>query len=201
MWTNAIHQSLRFSNRFVVLSNLIVGGSVEIQGYHSKSQVTVRLSLKENPTSNADFSHVLATHFMERRGPYATGPLNLRSIPGVRNGVRATIQIESDDSHSAYGCADVVLVGTEDPTPSQATSVQSQTRTATLGSSAVSATSTTLSSSSAIVETTTASATETSAATSPSTSPTASASIPVYVSSGSQFGWSLAPLVILSIFN
>ncbi len=99
----------------VIKINFLVGGIVSIKGYHKESTVTVRLSLKEQVIANSDFTNELAKKYLPKAAAWSSDPLDLSKIPGVRNGVKATIQVSTDDGHSAFNCADVILVGKETP--------------------------------------------------------------------------------------
>jgi hypothetical protein len=81
-----------------------------MKGYHKESNVTVKLSLAEDPVELSNFTYELASTYLVRPAAWSTQPLNLTDLPGVTSGVNATIQVSTFDAHSEYSCIDVILM-------------------------------------------------------------------------------------------
>jgi hypothetical protein len=88
-----------------------VGGMIRGVTYYKRAKLTINLSLKFEPESNSDFTSIeLGQVFVENRGQWEFGPLDLSHIEGIKYGTFGTIQIIARDNHiTSYECADVMF--------------------------------------------------------------------------------------------
>jgi hypothetical protein len=89
-------------------SRTIVRGTqlqLKTQAFHKDAKFTYKLSLKENPTSNEDFPHVVAPEFVVQQTGNISTTLNFQNIPIEKYG---TVQVYSLDGPSGtYQCVDL----------------------------------------------------------------------------------------------
>jgi hypothetical protein len=86
---------------------LVRGNQLQLktQAFHTEARFTYKLSLKENPTTNEDFQHVVAPDFVVQQTGNITTTLNFQNIPIEKYG---TVQVYSLDGPSGtYQCVDL----------------------------------------------------------------------------------------------
>ncbi|KAF8472620.1 hypothetical protein BDZ91DRAFT_692294 [Kalaharituber pfeilii] len=95
----------------------LTGGRVQFSARHDEAHTEVRLSLKENPQSDDDFTIVLVPIFNQvGLGTFCWNKLSISNgTEGIEDGVKATIQVKQAGHSSGwlYNCADITF--TNDP--------------------------------------------------------------------------------------